>query len=103
MKLSFSFLFMLLLLVLFFSVISSHFFPPFGILIIPVILSLFGILIVFTENPLTTISKPILTYFFIGMNDIGIKLFAGGKSDYQGAGIINLMLCVGVFICFIML
>ncbi|KIO74562.1 hypothetical protein TH53_25735 [Pedobacter lusitanus] len=40
---------------------------------------------------------------YIGLNDIGIKLFSGGRHDMEGVGWIHTMLFIGLVPCFIML
>ena len=60
-------------------------------------------LIVFTDNGLNIIGKSVLSYLYIGLNDIGIKLFSGGRHDMEGVGWIHMMLFIGLVPCFIML
>lgn len=93
----------LLTLVLLINSIIGHFLPPTGILITPVIISVMIGLIVFTDNGLNIIEKSVLSYLYIGLNDIGIKLFSGGKHDMEGIGWIHMMLFIGLVPCFIML
>lgn len=45
----------------------------------------------------------LLPTLFIGLNDIGIKLFAGGIHDYEGLGWIHMMLFIGLVPSLIML
>ncbi|QHS56493.1 hypothetical protein GWR56_13450 [Mucilaginibacter sp. 14171R-50] len=93
----------LLVIILLISVIVGHFLPPTGISLIPLIVTLMTGLIIFTNNDLSILLKSILTYLFIGLNDIGIKLFSGGIHDTEGMGWIHMLLFIGLVPCFIML
>jgi hypothetical protein len=93
----------LLTLVLLFSITTGHFFPPMGVLLIPVVVSLMIGLLVFIKSDLNIIEKSVLSYLCIGLNDIGIKLFSGGRHDLEGLGWIHMMLFIGLVPCFMML
>ncbi|MGY4538149.1 glucan phosphoethanolaminetransferase (alkaline phosphatase superfamily) [Mucilaginibacter sp. UYNi724] len=93
----------LLILILLLSVIAAHFLPPVGLLSTPVIISLMTGLIIFTDNDFSIFVKSLFAYLFIGLNDIGFKLFAGGIHDTEGLGWVHLLLFVGLVPCFIML
>lgn len=93
----------LLTVLLLLNIITGHFFPPTGILITPFIISVMVGFIVFTDNGLNIIEKSVLSYFYIGLNDIGIKLFSGGRHDMEGIGWIHTMLFIGLVPCLIML
>lgn len=93
----------ILLLILLLSIIIGHFLPPSGILSTPVIISLITALVIFTDNDFSILVKSIVSYLFIGLNDIGIKLFAGGRHDLEGIGWIHMLLFIGLVPCFIML
>ncbi len=103
MKLSITILIGLLITLLLASIIIGHFLPPSGIFMTPVTISIMTGLILFTETDFSILVKSVLSYFFIGLNDIGTKLFAGGKSDLAGMGFIHLLLFIGLVPCFIML
>lgn len=92
-----------LTLILLLIVIIGHFLPPTGVLITPVTISLMAGVIIFTNNEFSILIKSILCYLYIGLNDIGIKLFAGGIHDSEGTGWIHVMLFIGLVPCFIML
>lgn len=96
-------LFIVLTGILLLSVIIGHFLPPTGILIIPLVISIITSIIVFTDNGFNVLVKSLLCYFFIGLNDIGIKLFAGGRHDMEGIGWIHMLLFIGLVPCLIML
>jgi len=93
----------LLTLILLLSVIVGRFLPPTGILITPLVISLMTGLIIFTDNSFSILIKSVLSYLFIGLNDIGIKLFAGGLHDKEGIGWIHTLLFIGLIPCFVML
>lgn len=103
MKLSITILICLLIILLLASVIIGHFLPPTGIFMTPVTISLMTWLILFSDTDFSILVKSVLSYLFIGLNDIGMKLFAGGKSDLAGMGWIHLSLFIGLVPCFIML
>jgi len=60
-------------------------------------------LILFTDVDFNIFVKIFLSYLFIGLNDINIKLFAGGLHDMEGIGWIHMLLFIGLIPCFIML
>ena len=93
----------LLTLILLLSITIGHFLPPLGILAIPVVIPLMIGLIIFTDNGFNSLAKSVLSYLFIGLNDIGIKLFAGGIHDSEGTGWTHLMLFIGLIPSSIML
>jgi hypothetical protein len=91
-----------LILILSVSVIISHFLPPMGVFAIPITISLMTALIAFTDH-FSILPKSLFAYLFIGLNDIGIKVYAGGQHDLGGIGIIHTFLCIGLIPSFIML
>jgi len=103
MKLQKTTLISLLMLILLISIIVGHFLPPSGILGVPIVISLMTGLIIFANSEFNILIKSLLCYLFIALNDIGIKLFAGGIHDMEGVGWINMMLLIGLGISFVML
>jgi len=103
MKLSITILICLLIILLLVSIVIGHFLPPSGIFMTPVTISIMTWLILFSDADFSILVKSVLSYLFIGLNDIGMKLFAGGKSDLAGIGWIHLFLFIGLVPCFIML
>lgn len=91
------------MLILFLSISIGHFLPPTGILVIPIVLLLMVVLIVFTDNSFNIFEKSIISYLCIGLNDLGIKLFAGGIHDLEGIGWIHMSLFIGLIPCTIVL
>gem|GEM_PF-6104304 len=75
----------ILILISFFSVVIGHLFPPNGILISPIVMIGQTVIIVFNSR-YNVVQKALLCYLFIGTNDIGIKLFAGGYTIRWGWG-----------------
>lgn len=93
----------LLTLILLLSVIGGHFLPPLEILVCPIIISIMTWLVFFTDNGFNIVIKSVLSYLYIGLNDIGIKLFGGGIHDFEGMGFIHLLLFIGLIPCLVML
>jgi hypothetical protein len=91
----------LLALILILSGTVGHILPL-GIFATPITISLMTGLILYTKNGFSTISKSVLSYLFIGLNDIFIKLFAGIQG-MEGLGWVHLLLFIGLVPCFIML
>jgi hypothetical protein len=96
-------LFSLLTVILLSSVVIGHFVPPTGILFIPLVISVATAIIVFTDSGFNVLVKSILCYLFIGLNDIGIKLFAGGRHDMEGINWVYMLLFLVLVPCSIML
>lgn len=74
-----------------------------GIVISPLVIFIMTGLIVFTKNDFNFFVKCLLTYLFIGLNDVGIKFFSGGKHDYEGLGWIHMFLFIGLVPSIVML
>lgn len=91
------------MLILLTSILIGHFWPPNGILATPLVITVMIGLILFTDVDFNIFVKIFLSYLFIGLNDINIKLFAGGLHDMEGIGWIHMLLFIGLIPCFIML
>ena len=76
--------------------IIGHFFAPNGIMFTPIVLIILAILIGLSNTQLKPIWKSVLLAVFIGMHDIGIKLYSGGSHDYEGLGWIHGLLFIGL-------
>jgi len=85
------------------TTIVGHFFPPTSILVTPFVITVMTGLIMLTDYELPILIKSLISYSFIGLNDIGIKLFAGGIHDYEGLGWIYMLLLIGLVPCSIIL
>lgn len=74
----------------------GHFFAPNGIMLTPIVLTITTSFVCFgTKNiKITFISA--LTYLFVALNDISIKLYSGGSHDNEGLGWVHLLLFVGL-------
>lgn len=74
----------------------GHFLAPGGILLTPLVLALTTALVVFGTEKINAIGLSALTYLFVALNDIAIKLWSGGSHDSPGLGWIHLMLFIGL-------
>jgi len=74
----------------------GHFFAPNGILLTPIVLTITTILVCFGTKNINSILISALTYLFVALNDILIKLYSSGSHDYQGHGWIHLLLFIGL-------
>jgi len=81
----------------------GHFLPPNGIMLTPVVLIATTSLVCFGTKNLNVIFMSILTYAFIALNDILIKLYSGGTHDSEGSTWILLFLFIGLIPSFIIL
>lgn len=78
------------------NVILGHCIPPTGILFTPVALTLSAAILVFCSKTLRPLYMTFIIVGLIALNDIGIKLFAGGDRDPQGLGRIHFFLFIGL-------
>ena len=62
----------------------------------PIVLTITTCLIVFGTKDVNPIWKSILTFAFVALNDIAIKLYSGGSHDNEGLGWVHLLLFVGL-------
>jgi hypothetical protein len=74
----------------------GHFFAPNGIMFTPIVLTITSTLVCFGTKNIKIIFISFLTYFFVALNDILIKLYSGGSHDSVGLGWIQLLLFVGL-------
>jgi hypothetical protein len=74
----------------------GHFFAPNGIMLTPIVLTITTSLVCFGTKNIKTIFISLLTYLFIALNDISIKLYSGGSHDSEGLGWIHMLLFVGL-------
>ena len=93
----------ILIVLLLIRAFVGRFFPPVGLLASLFVISILTAIIIFTQNDFNIITKSVLTYLFIGLNDVGIKLFSGGVHDSEGLGWVHLLLFIGLVPSFIML
>jgi hypothetical protein len=65
----------------------GHFFAPNGIMLTPIVLTITTSLVCFGTNNIKIILISALTYLFVALNDISIKLYSGGSHDNEGLGL----------------
>jgi len=76
--------------------IIGHFLAPSRIMLTPIVLIITTTLICFGTKKIKPILISALTYLFVALNDISIKLYSGGSHDSEGLGWIHLLLFVGL-------
>lgn len=74
----------------------GHFFAPNGIMLTPIVLTISTSLVCFGTKNIKIIFISALTYLFVALNDISIKLYSGGSHDNEGLGWVHLLLFVGL-------
>jgi hypothetical protein len=74
----------------------GHFFAPNGIFLTPIVLIITTLFVAFGTKNLNVIIISILTYFFVALNDISIKLYSGGTHDNEGLCFVHLFLFFGL-------
>jgi hypothetical protein len=74
----------------------GHFFAPNGIILTPVVLTITTYLVCFKTKNIKILLISILTFLFVALNDISIKLYSGGGHDNEGLGWVHLLLFVGL-------
>jgi hypothetical protein len=83
------------------NVLLEHFYAPHGIDFTPFIVIIVAVLLNVTANKFNIWLRIVLTYAFIGINDVGIKLYGGGIHDVEGQGFVLLFLMMGLIPAFI--
>jgi hypothetical protein len=78
------------------NVLIGHFFAPNGITLTPIVLIITTSLVCFGTKNIKLIFISVLTYLFVALNDILIKLYSGGTHDTVGLGWIHLLLFFGL-------
>jgi hypothetical protein len=74
----------------------GHFLAPSGIMLTPIVLTITTSLVCFGTKNFKTILISALTYLFVALNDISIKLYSGGSHDSEGLGWIQMLLFIGL-------
>lgn len=74
----------------------GHFFAPLGMFLTPVVLILTTWLVVAKIEGLSVGWKSLLVFSCVALNDILLKLFAGGMHDNEGAAWMFLLMLVGL-------
>jgi hypothetical protein len=83
-------------LTVFLNGLIGHFFAPNGIMLTPIVLTITTSLVCFGTKNIKIILLSALTYLFVALNDISIKLYSGGSHDSEGLGWIHMLLFVGL-------
>jgi len=81
----------------------GHFLAPNGILLTPVVLTITTSFVCFGTKNINVIFISALTYLFVALNDISIKLYSGGRHDHEGLGWIHIFLFMGLAPTFLIL
>jgi hypothetical protein len=76
--------------------IIGHFFAPNGIWLTPVVLTITTLLVCFGTKNIKVILISTLTYLFVALNDISIKLYSGGSHDQEGLVWVHSLLFIGL-------
>jgi hypothetical protein len=74
----------------------GHFFAPNGIMLTPIVLSITTSLVCLGTQNIKVIFISVLTFLFVALNDISIKLYSGGSHDNEGLAWVQLLLFVGL-------
>lgn len=74
----------------------GHYFAPDGITYTPLVIGITSCLVTLATKGLTPIWKGIFTFIFIALNDVSLKLYAGGTHDDEGEAILQMMLFLGL-------
>ena len=74
----------------------GHFFAPGGILLTPLVISATTFFVGYCTKNITVIFISILAFIFVALNDISIKLYAGGRHDNEGLMWTHLFLFIGL-------
>lgn len=95
-------LFMCLIIVTL-NILLEHFYAPHGIDFTPIAVILVTTLLNITEDKFNIWLRIVLTYFLIGMNDVGIKLYGGGMHDLEGQAFVFFFLLIGLIPAFLII
>ena len=74
----------------------GHFFAPMGIMLTPIAMTITTLFVCIGTSNIKLYWISILTFLFIALNDILIKLYAGGSHDKEGSGFILSFLVIGL-------
>jgi hypothetical protein len=77
------------------TILLGHFYPPSGLLFMPVAMCATTGLICYSKA-IARWGQVLLSYFFLAITDIGIKLYAGGIHDLEGEGFTSLLFLTGL-------
>jgi hypothetical protein len=74
----------------------GHFFPPTGMSLTPAVLIMTTLLVCLGTKNIGSIWISVLIFLFIALNDILIKLYAGGQHDSEGYEWVNGILLISL-------
>jgi hypothetical protein len=78
------------------NIVIDHFYEPIGIDFTPILIIITTSLVILTPDITNILLQVVFVYIFIGLNDVGIKLFGGGMHDSEGLGFINVFALIGL-------
>lgn len=78
------------------NVIMGHFAPPLEIFLSPVVTSVTTLITVIALVNTPYVWSAVMSYIYIAINDLGIKLYGGGNHDSEGSGWINAFLLISL-------
>lgn len=78
------------------NALIGHFFAPNGISFTPIVLTITTCLVCFGTKNIKVIGISLLTFLFVSLNDILIKLYSGGTHDKEGLGFVHAFLFIGL-------
>ena len=81
----------------------GRYIPPNGIFLTPLILMLTTLFTAFGTKYIKPVWISICSFIFVALNDISLKLYAGGAHDEEGLAWIHFFLFVGLVLTFILL
>ena len=84
------------------NVCLDYYCAPVGILLTPGIIPL-TVMLISSPTRHAHITKIFLSVLLISLNDIGIKLFGGGKHDSEGQGVFHVVLLIGSALAYLIL
>jgi hypothetical protein len=90
------------LLLIFINQVIGNILPPYGIFLTPLLLLITTILFLIPKNPNILVCT-IYCYLAFAINDIGLKLFAGGTHDAVGGAWISVFGVIGSIISYVIL
>src|ERR1700712_415295 len=86
----------LVIIIFVIDTLLGHYLPPTSIFLTPIVVA--AITMIFSKSNLSHYLIILCVIITICLNDILIKLTAGGTSDFEGAGLINLFFLISVVI-----
>ena len=85
------------------NIVIGHFFSPTVVLFSPLVVTLVSLFIGVVNVKLSPILKTLIIVLLISIQDVGLKLFAGGDHGQAGQALLNIMFLIGIVPAFIFL